>query len=87
MYIRLKLIYCKGFHKNSFEIYNSIISLLLAKIESGEEKEITKQQVEAIPYYFLDDNGLPGAVAIPTSLKNKLTANTIKEIELLHYQS
>jgi hypothetical protein len=60
-----------------------VINFLTAKIESGEETEITKHQVENIPLTFSDLDGKPGGLMLPHYILNNMSETTLKELELL----
>nr|MCS3816647.1 hypothetical protein [Mucilaginibacter sp. X4EP1] len=66
---------------NPFQIRERILQLLSDKIESGEETNITKDDLNHITFVYADNNGDVGMPTITSDIKSKITDKTIKEIE------
>jgi predicted nuclease with TOPRIM domain len=60
-----------------------IIDLLNAKLKAGQEPNISQDDINNIGFIYADDNEQPGTVTIITDIVNKLSEDTLKEIELI----
>jgi hypothetical protein len=60
-----------------------VIKLLCDKIDSGEEKNITRHEVENIELVFFDCDDDVAQGEIPDSLKRKLSEKTVRQIAAL----
>ncbi len=66
---------------NPFEIREQILKLLSDKIDSGEERNITKEDLNYVTFVYADSNGEVGAPTITSDIESKLSQQTIKEID------
>jgi hypothetical protein len=62
---------------------SKLIKMLSVKIDNGEEKNITKDDLQRIQIIYSDNNGEIGKPMIPYSLSSKLSNETLEEIKYL----
>ncbi len=64
-----------------YEIREKILKMLSDKIDSGEEKNITREDINHLPMLFSDNNMDIGFPSLTGDFESKLSEKTIKEIE------